>query len=165
MNSMDSAKGTFNGKEFIDGKYIKSNTQSSTRINLTTTRTISPEDSEDLSFENIAEIIQFSNEAGRRDEYAIVGNAAIWKGAWKASTPTDLSDANSNSNSDPCGGTDSDNYPDGLPEGRNYDNNKNNATSDTTSWTYDTDTTEVILLSPPTGLSQSELKEIEAKQE
>ena len=70
------AFGTLNGSS---GHYDRINSKSSGIIQLRTTRTIAPEtDTEDLSFENVAEIIQFSNEAGRKAEREVSGDAAIW---------------------------------------------------------------------------------------
>lgn len=141
--------GTQNGEREIykDDKikgYEKKNGDTSAKIKITATRTISPESTaeerEDLTFENLAEILQFSNEAGRRDEFATVGDAQVWEGAWKASTGYTPQGGEPTGDTD--GGTD------------------NNETKTKTKERYDTDTTEMVLLSPPTGLSQRELVEL-----
>ena len=154
--------GTQNGESKIyeDDKikgYEKKNGDTSAKIRITATRTISPESTaderDDLTFENLAEILQFSNEAGRRDEFATVGDAQVWEGAWQASTGMT-----------PQGG-DPEVGSFGNEESGQY--NKNNQTSNNEAKTvtrtkerYDTDTTEMVLLSPPTGLSQRELVEL-----
>lgn len=145
----DYVYGTQNGSEpnyDKDNKeYNKINGDTSAKIKITATRTISPESTaeerEDLTFENLAEILQFSNEAGRRDEFATVGDAQVWEGAWKASTGYT-----------PQGGTTGD--TDGSTD------NNDEETKTKTKERYDTDTTEMVLLSPPTGLSQRELVEL-----
>lgn len=155
--------GTQNGESAIreDNKikgYEKKNGDTSAKIKITATRTISPESTaderDDLTFENLAEILQFSNEAGRRDEFATVGDAQVWEGAWQASTGMT-----------PQGG-DPEVGSFGNEESGQYNNN-NNQTSNNEAKTvtrtkerYDTDTTEMVLLSPPTGLSQRELVEL-----
>lgn len=144
----DYVYGTQNGSEpnyDKDNKeYNKINGDTSAKIKITATRTISPESTaeerEDLTFENLAEILQFSNEAGRRDEFATVGDAQVWEGAWKASTGYTPQGGEPTGDTD--GGTD------------------NNETKTKTKERYDTDTTEMVLLSPPTGLSQRELVEL-----
>lgn len=145
--------GTQNGSRFLenDNKYEKINGETSAKIKITATRTISPESTaeerEDLTFENLAEILQFSNEAGRRDEFATVGDAQVWEGAWKASTGYT-----------PQGGIPEDSI-DGGEDGGNTETNES-VTKTKTKERYDTDTTEMVLLSPPTGLSQRELVEL-----
>ena len=148
--------GTQNGEREIykDDKikgYEKKNGDTSAKIKITATRTISPESTaeerEDLTFENLAEILQFSNEAGRRDEFATVGDAQVWEGAWKASTGYT-----------PQGGIPKDST-DGGEDGGNTETNES-VTNTKTKERYDTDTTEMVLLSPPTGLSQRELVEL-----
>ena len=91
-------------------------------ITLTTTRYVSPEtDTEDLQFNNLAEIIQFSNTVGRRDVDAKVGNANPINGEYVAAK----------------GGTTI---------------NENGETV-TIKSEHDSSATEVITLSPPTGVS------------
>lgn len=156
--------GTQNGESAIreDNKikgYEKKNGDTSAKIKITATRTISPESTaderDDLTFENLAEILQFSNEAGRRDEFATVGDAQVWEGAWQASTGMTPQ------------GRDPEVGSFGNEESGQYNNNNNNQTSNNEAKTvtrtkerYDTDTTEMVLLSPPTGLSQRELVEL-----
>ena len=143
--------GTQNGLQPNGNKYNKINGETSAKIKITATRTISPESTaeerEDLTFENLAEILQFSNEAGRRDEFATVGDAQVWEGAWKASTGYT-----------PQGGIPEDSI-DGGEDGGNTETNES-VTKTKTKERYDTDTTEMVLLSPPTGLSQRELVEL-----
>ena len=154
--------GTQNGESEIyeDDKvkgYEKKNGDTSAKIKITATRTISPESTaderDDLTFENLAEILQFSNEAGRRDEFATVGDAQVWEGAWQASTGMT-----------PQGGDPGRESFGDEESGQYKDNNqtKNNEAKKVTRTKerYDTDTTEMVLLSPPTGLSQRELVEL-----
>lgn len=147
----DYVYGTQNGLQPNGNKYNKINGETSAKIKITATRTISPESTaeerEDLTFENLAEILQFSNEAGRRDEFATVGDAQVWEGAWKASTGYT-----------PQGGIPEDSI-DGGEDGGNTETNES-VTKTKTKERYDTDTTEMVLLSPPTGLSQRELVEL-----
>lgn len=154
--------GTQNGESAIreDNKikgYEKKNGDTSAKIRITATRTISPESTaderDDLTFENLAEILQFSNEAGRRDEFATVGDAQVWEGAWQASTGMT-----------PQGG-DPEVGSFGNEESGQYNNNNQTSNNEAKTVTrtkerYDTDTTEMVLLSPPTGLSQRELVEL-----
>ena len=47
-----------------------------TKMKLVTSRTIASEsDADDMSFDNLAEVLRFENEVGRRDILAIPGNA------------------------------------------------------------------------------------------
>ena len=93
-----------------NGNYVSPDTETygyKASIGLTTTKYISPEnDTGDITFENIAEIIQFTNTVGRRDTEAVVGNAKPSLGETIASNAE-----------------------------------------------RDTDSTEIITLTPPTGLS------------
>ena len=57
-----------------------------TSMKLLVTRTIAAEsDADDMTFDNIAEIVKFENEVGRRNVYAIPGNADPNKGEFEAS--------------------------------------------------------------------------------
>ena len=154
--------GTQNGESEIyeDDKvkgYEKKNGDTSAKIKITATRTISPESTaderDDLTFENLAEILQFSNEAGRRDEFATVGDAQVWEGAWQASTG--MTPQGGDPGRESFGDEESEQY-------KNNNQTENNKAKKVTRTKerYDTDTTEMVLLSPPTGLSQRELVEL-----
>lgn len=154
--------GTQNGESKIyeDDKikgYEKKNGDTSAKIRITATRTISPESTaderDDLTFENLAEILQFSNEAGRRDEFATVGDAQVWEGAWQASTGM------TPQGGDPESGSFGDEESGQYNDNNQTENNKAKEVTRTKE-RYDTDTTEMVLLSPPTGLSQRELVEL-----
>lgn len=154
--------GTQNGESAIreDNKikgYEKKNGDTSAKIKITATRTISPESTaderDDLTFENLAEILQFSNEAGRRDEFATVGDAQVWEGAWQASTG--MTPQGGDPGRESFGDEESGQYKDN----NQTENNKAKEVTRTKE-RYDTDTTEMVLLSPPTGLSQRELVEL-----
>ena len=57
------------------------------RIKITTSKTTSSDaDSSDLNFNNMVEILSYSNTVGRRDMNAVPGNAEISRGAYEAAT-------------------------------------------------------------------------------
>ena len=103
-----------------DGTGLKTNYMGN--ITITTSRYMSPEtESDDLDFNNLAEIIQFSNTVGRRDIDAKVGNANPMNGEYIAA----------------YGGT----------------TENINGETVTVKSEHDSGATEVITLSPPTGIS------------
>ena len=53
---------------------------------VTSKTTTSEESASDLNFDNIAEILIYSNTVGRRDEESVPGNAEIARGAFMAAT-------------------------------------------------------------------------------
>ena len=76
----EEAGNTFTNKGFMTETrpmgYDEDDSIYKTQIDLLVTRTISSEnDVDDLSFDNLAEVVKFENEVGRRDIIAIPGNA------------------------------------------------------------------------------------------
>jgi len=60
------------------------NGKSSGTIRIVTAKNLSQDSSKDDLYNNIAEVLEYSNTVGRRDEMAVPGNAQVAKGEYAA---------------------------------------------------------------------------------